>query len=91
MTFGVRVWDSAGVMTFDSDTAIIGICIGVYRYVAGATATLTFPDLAGRTVKTRTLQGARVPSNETVDYALGYPRINVPTGTGTRAFSAWAQ
>ena len=91
MTTGLRVWDAAGTLTFDSNAPSIGICMGVYTYAANASATLTFPELAGRSMIVRYVLGGRVQGFTTVDYALGYPRINVPAQPSVRVFSAWAQ
>lgn len=91
MTAVVKVWDVTGTLTFDSTAPSIGICMGVYTYAANASATLTFPELAGRTMIVRYVLGGRVQGSTTVDYALGYPRINVPAQPFARVFSAWAQ
>lgn len=93
MSYGLRVWGPDGALWFDSTTAIAGVCIGIYTYASGANDTRTYPELAGRTLRIRTIGGSSkvaFPSGLSVDYALGYPRLNVAALQFAFTFALWA-
>lgn len=46
MDFGLRIWDSSGNLTFDSTTAVGGVCLG-FITVPGTGGVYDFPDLTG--------------------------------------------
>ncbi len=92
MAEGIRCWDSAGVLIFDSTTVQGGVCLGVYEYSSASTGTLTFPDLAGQTVKVRYVVASNgTTGGVTVDYSLGYPRVTIAAATWLRVFTLWAE
>jgi hypothetical protein len=73
---------------FNSDDVEAGLCIGVHNYAAFATDTLTYPSLAGATVMAFSAQGYG-GWGVTVDYALGYPRVNVASAAFARTVVVW--
>lgn len=77
MSYGLQVFDSSSVLTFDSNDAIAGVPLGLFAVAAGAgSTTYTYPSLAGRTIKAVGYEVGGSP-NVTIDYALGYPRAIV--------------
>lgn len=77
MNFGIRTWDSAGNLVWDSTTAGSGIVADVRSVDADDPATFTYPDFAGFTFSVIVITGFG-DVGITVDTALGYPRVNVP-------------
>lgn len=69
MSHGLRIWDAAGNLSFDSDLATGGVCIGEFTVSIGS-APLLFPDYPGLE-----LFGLNTWDANWVDYALGYPRF----------------
>lgn len=86
MAYGVEFYNSLGQKSFDS--AWLSPClIGVFTTPAGTngggSASFTFPNYAGATIQiTITGQNSYTaqssPTELTIDYALGYPRVNCP-------------
>lgn len=75
MSYGVRVRDANGVEVFNSNTARAGVIIGVAK-ADGTPQTILFPEFAGRTVFAMT-SGGYTNYLADVDYALGYPRVQI--------------
>lgn len=74
MTFGLRVWDSLGVRTFDSTEAVGGCLVDVLN-ITTTGVVKTYPQYAGRgcVLVSSTSDPAAQGS---VDFALGYPRVS---------------
>lgn len=75
MTYGLKLWDASGNVTFDSTLAAGGVPIALHTVASGASPVYSWPSLAGRTIKGLTFAG-NYASQFTIDYALGYPRIS---------------
>ena len=78
MTFGLQVFNSDGSTAFDSNSAVGGVPIAVHT-VTSATS-YTWPSLAGRTIFVLPLNFTDW-QNYTIDYSLGYPRVNYFAGS----------
>lgn len=75
MTYGLQVFNASGACTFDSDSAVGGVCLGFFT-VAAAGSSWTFPDFAGAVGGVALLAGSGFGAfSYTVDIALGYPRF----------------
>lgn len=86
----IRLWDSAGNVTFDVDTiAQSGVCLGTYEVAANTAFSQSFPGYTGSTVRAFNPTGD-YQWNATVDTALGYPRVTVPAVPGAYFMSIWA-
>jgi len=86
----IQTWNSSGTLLFDSDTANAGALVGLFEIAANASATYTFPSLAGGTVDCTAPTGKFLTS-ATVDYTLGYPRVTVATADFKRYVAVWAK
>lgn len=74
MSYGLKLWGSSGALTYNSDDAAGGVCLGLYTVASGG-STWTFPDIAGATgVALFAGYGASIPSY-TTDSSLGYLRF----------------
>lgn len=89
MSFGVQIWNSAGVSVYDSSAAVGGVIADVKTYAAGATATLTYPAYPGRSVEIIPLISGNDTANYnvTTDTTLGYPRVTVASSGAIRKFA----
>lgn len=82
MTQGLQVFNGSGGVTFDSNNATGGVCLGFYT-VPAAGAVWTFPSMAGATGGLALLAGAGSGAFDyTVDIALGYPRFTFAASAG---------
>lgn len=87
MTYGIQTFNSAGTLMWDSNTAASGVVADVQFVAAGASATFTYPDHAGRSAAVIVVLGFG-SVGATADTALGYPRIIVPTYPSDRTVLA---
>ena len=92
MSYGLQIFDSAGTMTFDSNAASGGVCLGHYVIPAsgsfGGYYDLTFPDFgSGRTGFALNPVGGNSGHGEymTYDNNLGYPRFRFENVTWQRS------
>jgi hypothetical protein len=87
MPAGLQIRNAAGVLVFDSTTAVGGVFLDFKTYPGASTEVLTFPDFAGATPSIiHTGRGGTDP-NVTVDTTLGYPRVTVGTSNTDRTFA----
>lgn len=87
MTWGLRLWDGSGALTFDSDLVTGAAVVDVLNYAGGDTDTLTYPEHAGRSVMVVPINAEFfIDFGVTSDTSLGYPRVTVATGGGQRFF-----
>lgn len=82
MPQGVIINNSSGGTIFDSTLIKGGTIAGTYTYAHGVSATLTYPEFAGRTVKINVLSANPSGHGVTTDTSLGYPRVTVSTNGG---------
>lgn len=80
MTQGLQVFNASGVLTFDSNLAVGGVCLGFYTVAAGGSV-WSFPDFAGCTGLFLMAGAGFGPYVGTVDTSLGYPRFTFPAIT----------
>lgn len=88
MSYGLRIHDAGGGVTFDSSQAAGGQIVALVNN-AGTGSTHTFPDFPGLSafvVDVASLEGGVAVSGYTVDYALGYPRVILPAGCQVAVF-----
>lgn len=76
MPFGVRVFNSAGAVVWDSTTAGGGVIAGVEQVAAGASPVFTYSSFPGRSAKVMSSQVGK-DTGVTIDYSLGHPRVSV--------------
>lgn len=81
----IEVYDSSGLVVFNSRDVKGGVVAGTYLVTSSAT-TLTYPEFAGYTAFVVVHTSSVIPHGITTDTTLGYPRVIVPAG-GTRRFS----
>ncbi len=93
MSFGIRCWDSSGVMTFDSLSAVGGVTVDIVStqgsLSVSSTVTRTYPEHAGRTIEVVDVSGWNfepVTWSASSDYALGHPRVVFTLPAGGRWF-----
>lgn len=86
---GLEIRDAGGVVVWNSLDYAGGVVADVRTYAAGATATLTYPDHAGRNVMIVPLvYGASAGGlGVSSDTALGYPRVTVAAAASQRRFA----
>lgn len=77
MTMGLQIFDSSGAKTFDSTTAIGGVCLGFYSAPAGG-GSVSFPNMIGRTGFLLPPHGVGAVQGWSYDNSLGYLRFNFP-------------
>lgn len=88
MAYGLQVRDGNGVLTFDSQTAVGGVCLGLVTPDLGTPIILYLTTYPGRTV--RVLRYDRFITSS-IDYGPGYPVVtltrsaNDPTSNGYAA------
>jgi hypothetical protein len=92
MDYGLRTFRSDGTLQFDSSsTERMQLLLPAIILAAGSGTTVTYPSLAGRQVMAQALispgstSTGGAASEPAVDYALGYPRVTVPS----RGFSQY--
>lgn len=73
MSFGLRVWDSAGRTVIDT-TYVGGVYAGTVQASVGSSGSMAFPDLTGRQV--RTYNTGAGGHNFSVTYPGGVPTIS---------------
>lgn len=83
MTFGLAVRDATGALVWDSRTAPTGVVGDVRLVPANQSAVFTYPAFAGRVTHALNLF-TDGDVGITVDTALGYPRVTVPSYPGER-------
>lgn len=76
MAFGIRVFNSAGTVVWDSTTAGGGIIVGVEAVAASTAPVFTYAAFPGRSAKVMSSTVGK-DTGVTVDYALGYPRVTL--------------
>lgn len=77
MPAGLQVWDSAGVLSFDSNNSGVG-CVA--DQVASITSSFnkSYPQFAGRTAIVLNLNGLSAAFPASISYSSGYPVITFP-------------
>ena len=75
MSYGLMVWDSAGVVRFDSRNAQGGVCMDAKEVAPGASITLNYPTYAGRTLEVVAQFVGSIFTS--VSYAAGYPSVTL--------------
>lgn len=88
MEIGLRIWDGASNLVYDSTTVKGGVIAGIYFSSPGA-QTLNFPLFAGRTVDVITPFGIGDGSGITTSTANGYPQVNVPPSAPSFLVVVW--
>jgi hypothetical protein len=86
MAFGLRLWDAAGNLTFDSDVPIVGCYMGIFNGVIGSTSTISFPSIPGRSVSVRLNIGWPTGVSPVVDLSAGYPVVTLPAANSGNVF-----
>lgn len=86
MAYGLRTYRADGSLQFDSSTdERMQLLLPAIITTAGSGATVSYPALAGRQVMAQALISpgstttGGAASEPAVDYALGYPRVTVPS------------
>lgn len=99
MTFGIALYDAAGSLIWDSNSALDGCAIDLRRIAAGASPVFTYPALAGRSVVVQFVESQTpflLPSGDpgdggvTTDTTLGYPRVTVASRGFDRTILVYA-
>jgi hypothetical protein len=80
MAYGLKCWDAAGNVTFDSTVYKLGSYAGAHAGIVGQTKVISFPEAAGRTVKVTQSFGL-ITSAPIISYASGYPVITLPAAS----------
>lgn len=75
MSQGLQIFDANGNVTFDSNLAVGGVCLGFFTG-SHSTDVYTFPDFAGCTLTVFVTNGVYMG---VIDTNLGYPRITFPS------------
>ena len=79
MTYGLRTYNSSGVLQFDSTTAVGGVVATIQNVAAGTTGyTLNFPQWAGR-AGFLLFYDNNAPFYTSLSFASGYPVVTVST------------
>jgi hypothetical protein len=89
MTTALQLFNDEGTLHWDSRNVAGGVIADVREYAATATATLTYPVFAGRSVEIVPLL-LRVQAGTmgvVADTTLGYPRVQVSAASTTRRFA----
>lgn len=89
MSYGLKVWDSSGDVTFDSTLAVGGCLMEIVSSSTSSSVVKTYPNFAGRSafaVLTTWLRYSVIP---TIDYALGYPRLTIPVTSADVKFAVF--
>lgn len=79
MSYGIQLFDDGGALLFDSSTAPGGVIADIRTVPVATTDTWTYPSFTGRSIRVFALFHFGIEPS-TVDYALGYPRVNVASG-----------
>lgn len=89
MAYGLQLFNSSGVLTWDSSTVVGGVLADVRTYAASGTATLLYPAFAGNYVRIIHLLvwNEAGTAGVVADTALGYPRVTVSAASTTRKFA----
>lgn len=74
MTYGMRIWDGDGNLTFDSTAAAGGVCLGFVTPTAG-TLSFSYPDFVGYTGVVLNAAGNVPALVVAADNSLGYLRF----------------
>jgi hypothetical protein len=76
VTYGLKVWDQTGQLTFDSTQAQAGCLVEVLQVYFSSLVVRNYPDFAGHTVSVVNLVGeSNMTAYITIDYAQGFPRV----------------
>jgi hypothetical protein len=82
MTVGLQIWNSAGTLVFDTNTADVGQLVELVTATT-STQTFSYPVFAGKTAEVVVIYGgATLPS---ISYSSGYPVISFPAYATTGA------
>jgi hypothetical protein len=86
MAMGLRIWDAASNVEFDSESAVGFLPVGIFEVAPGAGGfTTTYPDFAGFTPTLLPSDAAKDSvTGVAVDVALGYPRMIVTGGAAAQ-------
>ena len=84
MAFGLQVWNAAGALVLDSNTAVGGVPVGFW---SGGAGTLSFPQFAGLTMQAIVIDGAQygfdTVGGVTISHASGFPVVTVASDAPT--------
>ncbi len=85
----LRLWDAnTGQLTFDSELAVGGVCLGFYTPPTGG-GSITFPDIVGATGFALSAGGRG--TLYTTDNDLGYLRFNFNELTAGSSYALFAK
>lgn len=84
MTYGLRIWDAASALIFDSTTAVGGVPLGLFTVSSGTT--VSFPALAGFTVQALLVS---CPDFDEVEFSAGVSITQTPYPVVTFAAQAF--
>ena len=95
MSFVVKLWDTSGNVTFDSDLAVGGVCLGFYTVPSGG-GEITFPSYTGSVVGIGIATGALTTNGVTTDYTsdtstYGYLRFSFPAYLAGATYTLFAK
>lgn len=86
MTYGLQIRRGDGNLQWEStSTERVQVMLPAISCSAGSGTVVSYPSLAGYAVETQSLAAISystsggAASEPTIDYALGYPRITVPS------------
>lgn len=74
MSYGIKIWDAAGNVSFDSTLATGGVCLGFFT-VGTPSLVYTFPDFTSNTGVALVSGSGGIAFLYSTDNALGYLRF----------------
>jgi hypothetical protein len=76
VSYGLKVYDAAGALIWDSTAVVGGIIADCREFASGESGVFTYPAYAGRAAFLLRDYDT-IPASITVDTTLGYPRVTV--------------